>query len=317
MGIAEKVKTFIGIQPQSSSKLKYTKIGAIEVETSILNQIHDWSGLPQGDISMFLKAMKVLNIDGTKIDLSDYRSTLDTEIDVICFGGKNMVLLEPNVYGHPFSTPHIRVYDDEGATEYSVNPNGEVSVDFVMRKPYSLEVIFVHPSKDFKPYPTLLVKDSTNYHISIEFTNLANNSFERISDLEDEFLGLKSIKDLSPYAIISMVSQYYKDPNFSITLWYSYVIIWNVKITDGQITSYQKNKVCQNGKYLQVRRIEVKDGNLVEYDIRNGDDERLTLSNGKFSFETKTENPKQTLDTFYEIRNNFINEAESLLNALV
>lgn len=314
MSISEKVRKLVKCSPPSdSTKINYKKIGNIKVDTRALAHIQEWSDLPEGDLSMFLKVMNLLGIGGTKIECIDFSSSVDTEIDHISFGGTTMLLLVPNVYGHPFITPHIRIYNEEGATEYAIhNNNGKISIllDSVIKKPYSLEVVFTFPSSNnTPPYPALHIRDSDDYHINIGFSNANSGSFIRIEDLEDDFFEIKSIKNLSLSDILSMVVKYYKDFNFKISITQSYYMLMKLEIENGKVTLYQKNNIDASGNYLKVRRVVIENDLVVEYDIRNGDDERITLTHGKFSFETNNIAPKETLNDYYLIRDNFVNEA--------
>lgn len=320
MSISEKVRKLVaGSNSANSTQTNYKKIGNIKVDTRALAHIQEWSDLPKGDLSMFLKVMKLLGIDGTKIECIDFSSPVDNEIDHISFGGTTMMLLAPNVYGHPFTTPHIRIYNEEGAIEYAIHNNsGKISIllDFVLKKPYSLEVMFAFQSTSTQPYPTLYVRDSDNYNINIEFSNENNAVFTRIKDLEDDFFEIKSIKNLSLSDILAMVVKYYKDFNFKISITHSYYILRKLEIENGKVTLYQTNNIDKTGNSLEVRRVVIENDLVVEYDIRNGDDERITLSHGKFSFETNNIAPKETLNDYYQIRDNFVNEAlrfESIL----
>jgi len=313
MSISEKVRKLVKCSnPTGSTEINYKKIGNIKVDTRALAHIQEWSDLAEGDLSMFLKVMNLLGIDGTKIECIDFSSPVDTEIDHISFGGTTLLLLVPNVYGHPFTTPHIRIYNEEGATEYAIhNNNNKISIllDSVIKKPYSLEVVFTFPSSNTHPYPTLHVRDSDDYHVNIEFSNENNGSFIRIEDLEDDFFEIKSLKNLSLSDILSMVVKYYKDFNFKISITHSYYILRKLEIENGKVTLYQTNNIDETGNYLEVRRVVIENDLVVEYDIRNSDDERITLSHGKFSFETNNIAPKETLNDYYLIRDNFVNEA--------
>lgn len=321
MSISEKIRQLVtSSNSADSTSANYKKIGNIKVDPKALAHIQEWSNLPEGDLSMFLKVMKLLNINGTKIECIDFSNPIDYEIDHISFGGTTMLLLAPNVYGHPFPTPHIRIYNEEGAIEYAIHNNGgnySILLDFVLKKPYSLEVVFAFPTSSNHPYPTLHVRDSNDYNLNIEFSTDNTANFTRIEDLEDDFFEIKSLKDLPLSDILAMVVKYYKDFNFKISISHSYYILWKLEIENGKVTLYQKNNIDETGNYLEVRRVVFENDLVVEYDIRNGDDERITFTKGKFSFETNNIAPKETLNEYYQIRNDFVNEALRYENILV